>query len=302
MTRQPDKRYSISLEQLLKGGNNLLYILFEQARDGIVVLDEQGKVVVANRQFAEMLGYTDEEIKHLYVWDWDRQFNKKDLETKIKIIDESGHQFATRQAQKDGSLIDVELSNSATVYQGQKLIFCICRDITQRMVDEEKILLLATTDHLTGLLNRREFIRRLKREMQRARRYKGSLALIMYDFDDFKDINDHFGHPEGDQVLKISSELVTKNIRTTDVAARFGGEEFIILLPRCELSEARLVAEKIRRIIAAHHFSPKFSVTASFGVTEFVPGENIESLLKRVDNALYRAKGGNKNRVETLTA
>jgi diguanylate cyclase (GGDEF)-like protein len=124
----------------------------------------------------------------------------------------------------------------------------------------------------------------------------------MYDFDDFKNINDHFGHPEGDRVLKISSELVTKNIRTTDVAARFGGEEFIILLHRCELSEARSVAEKIRRIIAAHHFSPKFSITASFGVTEFVPGENIESLLKRVDNALYRAKGGNKNRVETLTA
>ena len=122
----------------------------------------------------------------------------------------------------------------------------------------------------------------------------------MYDLDDFKFINDKFGHIEGDKVLKISSTLITKNIRNNDIAARWGGEEFMILLPHSDILNSRIIAEKLRHLISGNVFNLDITVTASFGVTEFLKSDDIETLLKRVDAALYNAKRNGKNRVEFL--
>lgn len=107
-------------------------ILFEQARDGIVILDENGKVYEANKRYAEMLGYTQEEMRHLHVWDWDTVYTEEQLVVMIREIDNSGAHFETQQRRKDGSMIDIELSNNGAVYRGAKLVFCVCRDITER--------------------------------------------------------------------------------------------------------------------------------------------------------------------------
>lgn len=106
-------------------------ILTEQSRDGIVIVDEGAKVYEANQRFAAMLGYTPDEVRRLHVWDWDTQFTREELLGLAAAIDEQGHHFTTTMRRKDGTIIDVELSNSGAYYHDRKLIFCICRDVTE---------------------------------------------------------------------------------------------------------------------------------------------------------------------------
>ena len=173
--------------------------------------------------------------------------------------------------------------------------------VTQRKRAEEEIHRLATTDSLTGIANRRKFSEILANEMDRARRYATPLSLAMYDLDYFKRVNDTFGHSVGDNVLQAVTELVKKNIRTVDLVARWGGEEFMVLLPQSDMPAALNVAEKLRRAISGYTFDKVDHVTASFGVGTFEPQDDFNSLLKRVDDALYLAKQQGRNRVEPLT-
>lgn len=175
-------------------------------------------------------------------------------------------------------------------------------DISQRKHAEKEIYLLATTDSLTGIANRREFFDILESEMSRARRYGSPLSLVMYDLDHFKRVNDTYGHDAGDAVLQTVTSLVKQNIRTVDVAARWGGEEFMVMMPQSALDVASGAAERLRVAVASHHFGKVGKVTASFGVTAFVPQDDSNSLLKRVDDALYRAKELGRDRVEVLAA
>jgi len=170
----------------------------------------------------------------------------------------------------------------------------------QRKRTEEEIHALATTDSLTGLANRRAFTAIIEREIDRAHRYGSNLALIMYDIDHFKSVNDCHGHDVGDQVLRAVTELVKKSVRTVDVVARWGGEEFMALLPAADLAAAKIVAEKLRAAIAGHRFETLGSLTASFGVTVYKPDDNMNTLSKRVDDALYIAKENGRNCVEAL--
>jgi diguanylate cyclase (GGDEF)-like protein len=246
-----------------------------------------------------MLGYSPEEMNKLHVWDWDIQFSREEILELLRVVDTTGAHFETQQRRKDGTSIDVELSNNGAFYKGKKLIFCIVRDITERKEAEEKIHTLAITDGLTGIINRLEFSRILKDELERAGRYGTTLSLIMYDLDHFKSINDRFGHDGGDYVLRTVVGLVNDNIRSSDVQARWGGEEFMVLLPQSELAAAERAAEKLREVIAQHRFDRIESVTASFGVVELKPEEDSNALEKRADDALYRAKAKGRNRVES---
>ncbi len=115
-------------------------ILVEQSRDGIVILDQDGKVYESNRQFSAMLGYTSEEISRLYVFDWEYQIPREKVLEMLRSVDETGDHFETRHRRKDGTTYDVEISTNAAVIEGQKLIFCVCRDITERKLAEEKLL------------------------------------------------------------------------------------------------------------------------------------------------------------------
>jgi PAS domain S-box-containing protein len=115
-------------------------ILMEQSRDGIVILDQNGKVYEANRQFAEMLGYSPEEVLQLDVWDWEFQFPREQVLDMIRSIDENGDHFETQHRRKDGTIYDVEISTNGAVFAGQKLVFCVCRDITERKKTEEALI------------------------------------------------------------------------------------------------------------------------------------------------------------------
>lgn len=156
---------------------------------------------------------------------------------------------------------------------------------------------LAVTDTLTETYNRRKFDEMVVHERQRAVQEKAPFSLIMLDIDHFKKVNDRFGHSVGDQVLLQLSRLIRGLIRHGDLLIRWGGEEFLILLPTTQLEEAGPFAERIRQEVEQEQFKGAGSVTISLGVGQFRGGDSTDSLLKRVDNALYLAKQQGRNRV-----
>lgn len=169
-------------------------------------------------------------------------------------------------------------------------------DIAERLIKEQ--IFLASSDPLTGAFNRYKFVEIFNQEVLRTQRYNSGLSLIMFDIDHFKIINDQYGHLAGDSTLKEIVAIVRQSIRATDFLIRWGGEEFVILIPEQHLSDAKALAEKLRGIVESHPFpNIPTSVTASFGVAEYVAGDTLEVLCAHVDCALYQAKHGGRNRV-----
>lgn len=155
---------------------------------------------------------------------------------------------------------------------------------------------LATADCLTGLFNRRKFDEVIAREMELVRRYADRVALIMFDIDHFKTINDTYGHAVGDRVLAELARLALGEVRAVDYVFRWGGEEFLILAPRTGEHEAFVMAEKLRTAVGGHAFPDGVRLTVSLGVAEYRSGEPLEDWLTRVDQALYAAKRGGRNK------
>ncbi len=177
--------------------------------------------------------------------------------------------------------------------------------IGQRIIElEQRILRLASTDYLTGLLNRRAFIERLNVEVNRIKRSQEKLSLIILDIDHFKKVNDYFGHQAGDLVLQEVSRSISRACRPYDYIGRYGGEEFIVCLPEANGEESAQVAERIRQTIASQkilipELMKYVSITASFGVAELKldHNENLDALINRADGGLYKAKEEGRNRV-----
>jgi diguanylate cyclase (GGDEF)-like protein len=177
------------------------------------------------------------------------------------------------------------------------------KERTRELMDANRRLSeLSFTDGLTGLFNHRHFMRVLEAEYKRAIRYKRSLALLLLDVDHFKNVNDTYGHPCGDLVLKDLAALLKGCLRSADVAARYGGDEIAVILPETNRAKASEVAEKLRRQLEKSSFEwdgNSFSITCSIGVAA-VPETNIDcwnELLSSADKSLYRAKGKGRNHV-----
>jgi len=157
-------------------------------------------------------------------------------------------------------------------------------------------------DSQTGLYNRQAILGKLRELINRAKRYKEDFSLSMLDVDLFRRVNDRYGHLTGDEVLEKIATLIRRNIRNTDVAGRYGGEEFIILLPLADLSSAMVVAERIRSVIESTEMKDSggnvFAITVSLGLSSWEPAEDAHSLISRTDEALYKAKENGRNRVE----
>ena len=159
-------------------------------------------------------------------------------------------------------------------------------------------------DALTGLRNRRHFDRALPREIERAGENGTALSLCIVDIDHFKSVNDRFGHPTGDAVLRVIGSLLAENLKGRDVPVRYGGEEFAILLPMTELTSAERLADRIRhqisekRLVLTDGKEPIGKITASFGAAQWCPDEDASGLIARADAMLYRAKNNGRNRVE----
>ncbi|WP_413702011.1 GGDEF domain-containing protein [Psychromonas sp. KJ10-10] len=195
------------------------------------------------------------------------------------------------------------LSVKAPIFvNNQRAIIGFSSDVTEIYKMKEQFRLLANTDYLTNLYNRRFFMEQGEREFSRYKRHNSPFAIISVDIDHFKHINDDFGHPAGDHVLKIVSQLLQKSIRNEDILARIGGEEFTIILPETSLLSAKILAERtresIQKQIIEYQKEIYIRVTVSLGVTLVkTKDDNFDDVLLRVDEALYEAKENGRNQV-----
>ena len=165
---------------------------------------------------------------------------------------------------------------------------------------QDLLVKLANVDPLTEILNRRGFAERLGQEWDRTRRYGSVFSLLMADIDHFKRINDTYGHPTGDRLLRIVAQTLAAGCREADVVARYGGEEFTVLLPQQTVDSAVSVAERLRQNIAAINLTVPHGnekVTASFGVADSTTCPPPDDVIQAADQALYAAKQGGRNRV-----
>lgn len=197
-------------------------------------------------------------------------YSIKDAEEVLYLADVAWEILETRKAQEDLKRANELLENQARI------------------------------DFLTGTYNRRMFDTLLTAETVKACRHKSELSLIMLDIDHFKQVNDTWGHSTGDRLLKGMAELIAHRLRSYDIFCRYGGEEFVILCPKTDSTQAEAVANVLRVLIMEHDFGGKLRATVSFGVSQYIHDEPLEEFISRSDDALYMAKRDGRNRVQTL--
>jgi diguanylate cyclase (GGDEF)-like protein len=192
-------------------------------------------------------------------------------------------------------------------HEGNTKMLKSIRDITEERRMQEKLKYLATTDSLSGLYNRAEFMNLARNEFTLAKKNNVELSLLIMDLDNFKTINDTFGHAAGDEIIREMGNIIKASFRKTDIPGRIGGEEFAVVLKNSSLEEAKIVAEKVREIVSRRkviYGEQEISLTVSIGVAAIRGITNdindIEDILKMADDALYKAKAQGRNCVVTL--
>ncbi|MFO7585485.1 MAG: sensor domain-containing diguanylate cyclase [Anaerolineales bacterium] len=286
--------------------------LFEAAQDGILILDaETGMIADVNPFLINMLGYSRDEFVERKLWEVGAF---KDIEANQNAFEalrenEYIHYENLPLRTKDGRLIEVEFVSNIYLVEGEKFIQCNLRDITERKQTqdaqmENEVLLreLSVRDYLTGLFNRRYLEETLERELLRALRQQSSLGVIMLDVDDFKQINDTYGHVAGDTVLRKLGKLLREHIRGEDIASRYGGDEFLLVLPGASpevtRERARVICEATKESHIQIDGKNLDSVAFSLGIAAFPQdGSTVAAILKAADFALYLAKHAGKGRV-----
>lgn len=282
--------------------------------EGIYVLDREGRLVFLNPEAEKLLGWTLAELKgrdlHNAV-----HFQKADHtplaadECPVLKTINTGCTYRTEEdvfTRKDGTLFSASVVATPLI-EDEEIVGSVAaiQDITDRKQAADELRRLnellarqATTDPLTGIANRLKFNEALRTEIRRSKRNNVPLSLIMFDIDHFKTINDTFGHDSGDTVLRGLTALVSKKVRVHDEFARWGGEEFVIMVTHTSLPHAGLFAEKLRTLIDDLEWPWSRKVTCSFGATQLAEEDTEDRLVQRVDAALYRAKANGRNRVE----
>jgi len=217
----------------------------------------------------------------------------------VKHMGQRSRQIFGRR--KDGS----EFVNSTSIFKlgskNERYYAAIVRDISENKRTEEELLRLAATDPLTGAFNRREFTALADRESLRAQRYHHALSIMMLDLDHFKKLNDTYGHAAGDKALQRFTTLCCNALRNVDIFGRWGGEEFVALLPETPADGAATIAERLRKMVAdtvVNFNGHKITFTVSIGIAQYRDGEtSIDAPLSRADAAVYDAKKAGRNRI-----
>ncbi len=205
-----------------------------------------------------------------------------------------------RMKRRNGEEFWALLSARIIEFEGEAALLAGISDVTEQKVLEERLRDLATKDELTGLCNRRHFIELAEIELSRSRRKSAPTSLAMLDIDHFKLVNDHFGHATGDRALFELARAMKETLRGSDISARLGGEEFVVLLPETTLEGALAVTERLRERVGRAEVpigdGRLAKITVSAGIAELLPTEGLDALLKRADDALYLAKERGRNR------
>ena len=291
-------------EIALHQANHELSALISQAPLAIYTLGADGRVLSWNPAAEKMFGWTAAEVvgRMLPVVP-PEETDRFHVQLQAAIRGDIPTSVEEKALRRDGSLIDIRLSSAPLRSYGgtPDALTIIAADITaERRTQAElqeavrQLAVLAATDGLTGLTNHRVFQDKLAEACAHAERYDTAPALLLLDVDSFKQYNDSFGHPAGDEVLRRVAGVIRRSIRSTDTAARYGGEEFAVILP--DTADAGRVAEHVRREVAAEEW-PLRPVTVSLGVGVWQCGLSASALIKRSDTALYASKQQGRNQV-----
>jgi diguanylate cyclase (GGDEF)-like protein/PAS domain S-box-containing protein len=281
-------------------------MLLRTASDGVHILGRDGRLTLMSDSFCRMLGYTRREMQGMHISQWDGQWSDVDLREKVANMPLQTLTFETRHRRKDGSEIDVEVVARTVTLDGETLLYCSSRDITERKLTEKSIIRHANYDSLTKLPNRSLFRDRLEQEVKKSHRSGWPMALMLLDLDRFKEVNDTLGHDKGDMLLVEAARRISECIRETDTVARLGGDEFTVILSELDdTKDVDLVVRKIiKRLAAPFQLGPdQVFVSASVGITLYPHDTtDIEALLKNADQAMYQAKNQGRNRFCFFTA
>lgn len=285
----------------------------EISKIGHFTWNVQSKEIICSNEIVDMFKLSSNVVKY-------DELTSKYYQNDIKKMDLLLERLKNNELDINGQieyriLVDGEVKWLLTKYNALydtkthqlKDIFGVTQDITifkykedQLQKQTEVFRKLATIDRLTGVNNRAYFDEYLGNHIEEFKRYNKYFSIILFDIDHFKNINDDFGHDTGDDVLIRLTSLVKKTLRKSDIFARWGGEEFVILLPNINLTQSQVVAEKLRVLIQDSIINEKFMVTCSFGVTMIDEEDDSKSLFKRVDNQLYEAKNTGRNKVVAI--
>lgn len=280
------------------------------AQDNIVLVTSQDKLTNINKKFLEFFEVTslDEftsNCENIYdVFQEGYGFITKDILLKhdcwikyIRTLPEVDRVVKIKNKTEQERIFTINIDN----YEEKDDFYVVSlTDITELKEKSNLLEYQASHDALTGLYNRNKFKELFGKEIRRGVRYNNDLSIVLFDIDHFKKVNDTYGHQIGDEVLKELSQIVIDNVREHDVIVRWGGEEFLILLPETSIEGAYTVAEKIRASIEDSILSSKkLKITASFGVCKLLEDDTEDSFLCRTDEALYEAKETGRNIVVT---
>ncbi|ABI69384.1 sensor domain-containing diguanylate cyclase [Syntrophomonas wolfei] len=316
LEQQEEKKLFMGLSQAIS--RNLSQEIFSHAfclnptLMSITAFDESIYLDV-NESFLNTLGFSrDEVIGHscseLGILSISQKKEIQEMLLKKGKIRNWESKFIAKAGEEVPGLLSVDLIQ----LRDKKLLLMVFHDITERIRMKEELeeknqqlrelnrilQVQAITDSLTGLYNHRQVLEKLQLEIARANRYQQELTIMMLDIDHFKSINDEFGHQVGDVVLVEVAQIIKRNLRNIDIAGRYGGEEFLIILPQTNLNNGRQVGERIRRQVEIEGFEDsKEGITVSIGISQH-QGEEMVDYIERADQLLYRAKRKGRNRIE----
>lgn len=286
---------------VIESNKNLVKII-QFMKGAFFLVDLEGKILFMNEDAKELLSQENivkEDLKISTSIKW-LDFDIAELIEQANIGDSRIEDLETIIEDREGSLVSMMMSAFATDYNGKRVVVLNLFDFTVQKRAEELLKENAIKDELTGLYNRHILERILEKEFKKSDLYDVPLSAILLDLDNFKNINDKYGHPVGDAVLQLTANTIKANIRNSDYAIRIGGEEILIFMPNTDKKSAMIVAEKIRKKLRNIVHSEVGKVTASFGVVERQMKEEYLFLYKRVDKALYEAKEAGKDCVKAL--
>ncbi len=292
------KDFYLWIIETIHQDEDLFRTLAETSAAGIFL--HQGKFIYVNPALCEITEYKREELINMNPLNLVHpDFKNKVKELMLRRLkgDKTKHVYEVKIITKSGQEKWVQVASSAVFYKDAFAGIGTVIDITDRKEYEEKLKKLATYDSLTNLYNRYMIEEFLEKEIEKSKRHNVPLSIIMCDIDDFKKINDTYGHIFGDKVLKKISSVLKANIRKSDAIGRWGGEEFIIIAPYTNVYGAQKLAEKIRNLVENTKIDDVY-ITISCGVAEYKYSETKKEFFKRVDEALYLAKKKGKNTVE----
>lgn len=267
--------------------------------DNVIVssTDLKGNITYASNAFSNICGYSKNELLgHSHNIIRHDDMTKSKFENLWDTIKKGKvWEGELKNKKKNGSYYWVNAIISP-IYNSENKITGYTA-VRQNITDRKEVEEISQRDKLTGVYNRLKLDSVLETEVNRSKRYDSKFSVILADIDKFKNINDIYGHQVGDEVLKQMADIMSKQLRKTDVLGRWGGEEFMLICPNTSLAGAKILAEKLRKSIQNHNFKQVGIRTSSFGVSEYINGEKEQELIKRCDEALYDAKAAGRNKV-----